>query len=125
MPPTALPGIFCLEGEWDPDLRVRDSVQPLLDLLERLSIARTIHRDVATREELRYYLAKWKQKRYRNYPVLYLTSHGESGCLKLGKETIDLTELGAMLKGAAKGRVIYFGSCMTLNESDVPLKDFA
>lgn len=77
MPRPALPGIFCLEGEWDPDLRRRKSVLPILELLERLDVARTIHRDVATRDELAFYLAKWGQKRYRDCEVLHLACHTE------------------------------------------------
>ena len=61
----ALPGVFCLEGEWDRDLRQRMSVEPVLELLERIRLARYIHRDVATITEFEYYLKKWGQKGYQ------------------------------------------------------------
>lgn len=62
---ASLPGIFCLEGEWNPDdLRSRSSVEPILHLLERLKLATAIHRDVASKAELAFYLGKWVQRRY-------------------------------------------------------------
>lgn len=124
MAPRKLPGIFCLEGEWDGDLRARRSVEPLLELLEKLSIAKTIRRDVATREEFAYYLKKWGQARYADYPVLYIATHGEPGEFDLGKDRVSLEELADMLGTAAKGRVIYFGTCLTLAQYDEDLTTF-
>jgi leucyl-tRNA synthetase len=119
-----LPGIFCLEGEWDSNLRRRESVMPMLDLLERLGIAQSIHRDVATKDEFFYYLEKWGQKAYHDYVILYLASHGDSGCLALGKESVMLEELEDALVGKADGGVIYFGSCLTMVTDDDRLKKF-
>jgi hypothetical protein len=119
-----LPGIFCLEGEWDRNLRNRESVSPLLDLLERLGIAQAIHRDVATRDEFFYYIKKWTQKAYPDYFILYLASHGDSGCLNLGKDTVSIGDLEKALDGKADGGVIYFGSCLTLVTDDELLKRF-
>ena len=98
-------GIFCLEGEWDPDTTVRNSVEPILTLFERLGIAKSVRRDVATTEEMTYYLRKWVQKRYVDYKVLYLASHGVSGTLELGKDSIDVVELADLLRGKCAGRV--------------------
>jgi hypothetical protein len=119
-----MPGIFCLEGEWDADLKRRASVLPMLDLLERLGIARSIHRDVATRDEFLYYLEKWGQRSYHDYFVLYLASHGTSGRLALGKDTVGIDELEDALADKADGGVIYFGSCLTLVTDDDRLKRF-
>ncbi|WP_127783642.1 DUF6642 family protein [Rhodococcus sp. X156] len=122
---AVLPGIFCLEGEWDGDLRRRDSVLPLLDLLERLGHARSIHRDVATREEFDYYLDKWCQRRYASYDVLYLASHGSSGGIGLGGEaSVEIEEIAEQIAGRAEGRIIYFGSCLTLAGEPKQLTDF-
>jgi hypothetical protein len=119
-----LPGVFCLEGEWDRNLRLRNSVLPLLELLERLEVARSIHRDVATIEEFDYYLKRWAQKGYSDYQVLYLASHGDSGSLELGRDSVTLNELGEKLAGRAAGRTIYFGSCLTLARYDDELTSF-
>ena len=118
-------GIFCLEGEWDPDLTVRNSVEPILTLFERLGIAKSVRRDVATTEEMTYYLRKWVQKRYVDYKVLYLASHGVSGTLELGKDSIDVVELADLLRGKCAGRVVFFASCLTLNLQDEELHAFA
>jgi uncharacterized protein DUF6642 len=125
MPTRALRGIFCLEGEWDPNLRGRNSVEPILSLFERLQIAKTIRRDVATREELAYYLKKWCQRGYGSYKVLYLATHGCKGTLHLGKDTLDVNELATMLENKCTGRVIYFGSCLTLALTDEQLQQIA
>lgn len=124
MPRAALPGIFCLEGEWDPDLRRRQSVLPILELLERLDLARTIHRDVATRDELAFYLAKWGQKRYRDYEVLHLACHGDAGSIQLGRDEMGLEELAALVTGKSQGRVVYFASCLTLGLDEDRLVNF-
>lgn len=124
MPPFKRPGIFCLEGEWDTDLRSRDSVEPLLQLLEHLKVAKTIHRDVATYAELEYYLHKWTQAGYKDFPILYLAAHGEEGLLRLGRESVTMEQLGLLLKDRCRGRVIYFGSCLTLNRTDDELTAF-
>ena len=118
-------GIFCLEGEWDPDLTVRNSVEPILTLFERLGIAKSVRRDVATTEEMTYYLRKWVQKRYVDYKVLYLASHGVSGTLELGKDSIDVVELADLIRGKCAGRVVFFASCLTLKLQDEELQAFA
>ena len=120
-------GIFCLEGEWNQDLTKRDSVEPVLELLERLEIAKYIHRDVATRDELDYYLAEWAgdRRRYRSFRVLYLAFHGEPGMIDLGRDTIDLDTLAEPLAGRCGGRIIHFSSCLSLAAGDAELKRFA
>lgn len=118
-------GIFCLEGEWNADLRDRVSVEPILRLLETLGIAPSIHRDVATRDELTYYIGKWEQKRYDDFKVLYLAMHGDSGLINLGRDTFDLDELASLLKGKCAGKAIYFGSCLTLKQDSRRLQQFA
>lgn len=118
------PGIFCLEGEWDSNMRQRDSVAPVLDLLERLRVAQVIHRDVATKQELWYYLKRWCQKGYDDFSVLSLVSHGDNGCLDFGHDKITLDEIAEFIDGRARGRVIYFGSCLTLAQVDEDLTGF-
>jgi hypothetical protein len=40
--------VFCLEGDWSPDLRKRSSVRPLLELMEREHSVdvKAVHRNV-------------------------------------------------------------------------------
>ena len=114
-------GVFCLEGEWDSDLRRRDSVLPVLELLERLGEIKWIYRDVATVSEVEGYLKKWGQRRYDDYPVLYLATHGDKGRLHWGsRQSMTLDELAEALPVSVRGCWVYLGSCLTLfNEGDV------
>jgi len=115
-----LRGIFCLEvGDWSNNLQKHPTVHPLLDLLGQPQSGgiRSIYRDVATKEELEFYLRLWLQQRYgKSYPILYLAFHGAQGEISGPKGTlVSLDELSAMLEGKCKGRVIHFGSCSTLD----------
>jgi hypothetical protein len=58
----ATKGIFCLEGLWDNDLKRKSTVQPILNMLEVNDGVKYIHQDVATIEELEFYLKQWKQQ---------------------------------------------------------------
>jgi hypothetical protein len=108
-------GIYWLEGEWDSDLRKRESVLPILELLERLGQVKMIHRDVATIGEVERYLSVWAQKRYDDYKVLYLTTHGDKGQLLWSRrQSSTLDDVAAALGGAAGGCYIYLGACLTL-----------
>jgi hypothetical protein len=120
----APPGIFCLEGEWDPDLRTRMSVEPVLELLERLGLITAIHRDVATKAELEYYLRKWLQPRYNNYLVLYLACHGSAAGIDLGHDEVSLAALADVLEDGCGNSTIYFGSCLAMDAPDDELKRF-
>ncbi len=112
-------GVFCLEGDWDSDLRYRASVVPVLELLDRSSSPRVRHirRDIGTFTEFEYYLRKWTQKRYEAYPILYLGFHGAPGVLHVGdrrRGPVTLDWLEERLAGKCRNRVIHFGSCGTL-----------
>ena len=119
------PGIFCLEGDWTDRLTSALSVRPLLEMLVPQGISTVpIHRDVATSEELFYYLEKWLQPGYERYTVGYLAFHGEESCIGLGNEEITLDGLADFLGERARGRILYFGSCGTLAAPDEVLRDF-
>ncbi|MCB1232149.1 MAG: hypothetical protein KDN19_17920 [Verrucomicrobiae bacterium] len=112
-------GIFCLEGDWDRDLRTTITVLPFLELLAQVNRPPipSIRRDIGTATEMEYYLKKWCQKRYARFPILYLGFHGDPGVLYLGgdrRATVDLDWLEESLAGKCKGRLIHFGSCGTL-----------
>ena len=126
---TTTKGIFCLEGDWDTDLRKRPTVGPVLTLLEdsHSPPVRFVRRDIGTRAEFEYYLKKWSQRRYARYPILYLAFHGNPGVLHLGdpgSEPVDLDWLEERLMGRCKGRVIHFGSCGTMATHGLRLRRF-
>jgi hypothetical protein len=115
-------GIFCLEGDWWGKVHQRASVRPALDLLNQWDpyyIPYQYH-DVATRDEFDHYVAKWRQNRFRDYPILYLAFHGAPGILSVGdrrssRNNVTLDELAEQLKGACHRRIIHFGSCGILS----------
>jgi hypothetical protein len=107
-------GVFCLEGEWDSDLRKRTSVLPVLELLERLGAIKAIHRKVATTGEVEHYLNLWRQARYDDYPVLYLAAHGYEGSLSWSnRNDTSLDDLADILGETATSCYIHLGSCLT------------
>jgi len=110
----AAKGIFCLEGLWDNDLKRKSTVQPILNMLEVNSGVPYIHQDVATVEELEFYLSRWKQTRYRNFPILYLAFHGEIEALLIGKYEYTLDRLSSLLNESCRNSIIMLASCSTL-----------
>lgn len=118
-------GVFCLEGLWDTDLKVNSSVEPVLQLLNKqYPKLKYIHGDCATPEELRFYLAKWIQKSYRDYPILYLAFHGKEKRIIISGGDIELSEIGEILKGKCDNRIIIFGSCSTLRADKRLIRSF-
>jgi len=116
-------GVFCIEGEWNSNLRDRGSVQPLVEFLAAAdSQLPPIFRRAATEDELMYFIKKWRQ--YKRYTIGYFPFHGEKGALKLGRKTVALDDFGAWLEGACKGRDILISSCRTFDISQSAIAEF-
>lgn len=107
--------VYCLEGDWNKDLRDPSSVQAALMFLQHNFGIQFIHRHCGTKESLLFYLKTWKQKKYKSYPICYFAFHGKPGHLRIGNEFVSLDELAETLKNSCKGKIIHFGSCETLN----------
>jgi hypothetical protein len=113
-------GIFCLEGDWWNDYTRPTSVEHGFALLKSAQHIRYIHRDVATTEEFSFYLDKWLLKKHGSYPILYLAFHGEEGLLRVGDQrrsgaALDFHWFEQQIAGRGRGRMLYFGSCSTMN----------
>ncbi|KMQ52920.1 hypothetical protein CHISP_0141 [Chitinispirillum alkaliphilum] len=117
-------GIFCLEGLWDEDLEEKYSVYPLLTMLEMYSKAPFMHHRVATTGELDFYLSKWKESCFKNYPILYFAFHGESGMILIGSEKYTLKKLSEKLKDSCTDAFIFLASCRTVNVEDELIRLF-
>ncbi len=119
-------GIFCLEGLWAHDLTNKSTVLPILELLQKGSVCNNIYHTCATREELEFFLNKWKQKSISTkYPILYLAFHGKKGQIYItDKSTYSLNDLAVILEGSAKGKVVFFASCETLNTAGRTIQSF-
>lgn len=117
-------GVFCLEGLWNNKLNDKTSVKPMLDLLEVAIDIPYIYYDCATTEETKYLLNKYKAKGYSKYSILYLAFHGMESNINTSNGDISIDEIGEILEGKCKGRIIHFGSCKTLNIDARKLKGF-
>lgn len=120
LPKDKAKGIFCLEGDWAPDLRAYQSVLPVLHLMRDGQDVPYIHRNVGTRPELEYYLSRWTLKKYDRYPILYLAFHGDPSLIEIpggrGEDRhMSLEELSRLLAGKCCGRIVHFGTCSTVN----------
>lgn len=120
-----LGGVFCVEGQWHRDLQDRGSVLPTLELLERLRRIRYIHKDVATPDELAYFLGRWRLRQYDNYRVGFFAAHGDPGRLWLtDHHSVALHDLAEQLAGACDGKRLYFASCSVLRAPAAVVQDF-
>ncbi|MFG2060872.1 DUF6642 family protein [Micromonospora sp. NPDC048871] len=119
-------GVFCIEGEWHPDLTKRWSVRPTLQLLEQLESLRYIHQSAVTRDQLKYYVEQWSLRKYSSYEVGFFALHGSPSQLWLSNsQSTSLHEVATWISpGCWQGRQIYIGACSVLQGSDRDLSEF-
>lgn len=124
-------GVFCLEGDWWGKVHQVSTVEPILSLINKWDpyYVPYVHRDVATRDELEYYLQAWAQRKLARYPILYLAFHGDPNVIHIGDQrlsenTVTLDEMAALLQGRCRGRIIYFASCATLKLHGNAIRSF-
>lgn len=117
--------VFCLEGLWDNNLKITSSVEPILSLLHKqYPRFQYIHMTCATVTEFKFYINKWIQKRYCDFPILYLAFHGEEKKIKLSDGNVEIKELSQILQRQCKNRMIVFSSCSTLKIDKRIIKSF-
>ncbi len=110
--------VFCIEGDWHPDLRQKDTIENALRFMETASGMKVkyIHRHGSTHQELESRINEYEKKRYDQFTIFYLAFHGVPNGLKLGQKTIlTLDELGDMAENKLKNKILHLGSCETLN----------
>ena len=124
-------GIFTFEGDWEPDLKDKSSIRPNLETLRDAYGIKFIHRQIGTPGELRYYVEKWLKKgtgNYHHYWVGHFALHGSPGKIwpgaGEGKVGVSFSKLQGWINGGAKGRVIFFDSCSTIDISDKKIQTF-
>ena len=122
-------GIFAFEGDWEPDLKDKSSIRPNLETLRDAYGIKFIHRQIGTPGELRYYVEKWLKKgkgNYRHYRVGHFALHGSPGMLwpGEGKVGVSFKKLQGWINEGAKGRVIFFDSCSTIDISAKKIQAF-
>ena len=120
-------GIICLETDWEYTRnRMSLHTEPLLEFLGKAWKCRFIYRRVATLSELQFYLNKFNtQKNKADYPIFYLSFHGDTRSIQLEADTlVTLDELAKMADGCFDGRHIHFSSCCTLLGGEKQLAKF-
>lgn len=116
--------VFCLEGDWNKDLKKQNSVQEVLVFLKKNRNINYIHRHCGTRENFIYYINQWKLKKYSDYSILYIAFHGKPMQILIGKEIITLDELADILGPNCHNKIIHLGTCHTLNVDKRHIKRF-
>jgi hypothetical protein len=120
--------VFCLEGNWEH--RHLDSPQTLRYLLELVASCGDIeyvHRDVATKRELEYYIERWGDRAHRGFEFGYFAFHGaEDRAILLDDEDLTLARFATLLAKHQAGRncIVHVASCHGLATSRRQLKGF-
>lgn len=121
-------GIFCLEGMWDSQISNTFSVLPILELLKKSAGVNYVYHNCATREEVDFFLNKWKSNTIRKkFPILYLGFHGGSEFFTIlhnNKTEYTIIDLAEELKGSCAGSVVFFASCQTMNMERAKIQSF-
>lgn len=115
--------VLCLES-WSGDLRHRESVRPLLDVLAEQAPVAFIHRTIDSRAQLVDYLARWS--RLKSYRVCYLACHGRAGKVYIGGDEVGLLDLAKELRDEhidLSGQTLYLGSCDVMGVPRKVLKE--
>jgi len=116
--------IFCLEGDWEKDLRLKKSIKSTLDYLQDCFNIRNIHRNCAVREQFIKYLKDSMLKKYSRYSILYLAFHGDPNSILFGKDSITLNEIAEICENKLHNKIVHFGSCNSLDLDKRKLRKF-
>jgi hypothetical protein len=118
--------IFCLEGDWNENLKIKSSILPALKLLEINNNIDTIYRTCSTFEEFcnRLDTITGNRKIYKNYDIIYFAFHGLKNQIQIGCELITLETISEHFEGKFEGKIIHFGSCKTMAINDEKAKLF-
>ena len=125
-------GIICFETGEFAKYRTENqfAALPLLEFMKQAMGIDYIYRQIATRQELEYYLKKIGDKHFQNkFGVVYFSFHGEPENLCLsqnGKSNVsfdDLAEIAAPYESFLD-RHIHFSSCETLKCDDDIIRKF-
>lgn len=118
--------IFCLEGDWESDLREKSSVQSALKLLEANLVIDTIYKSCCTYEEFcsRLHTLLNDKRSYKKYTIIYLAFHGRKNKIQIGDEDYSLDQIGHEFENQLSDRIIHFGSCKTLFIEEDKAREF-
>ena len=114
--------IYCIEGHHDwGDREVEPSVEPMLQLLQRMGLWDYARRDCATRDELEFWIAHEWNRRCKKRSILYFAAHGDPGLIWLSEEHVSIHGFpDGSLK--CEGCLVHFGACKVLADEDIVRK---
>ena len=110
--------IYCIEGQWNWGKRqVEPSVEPILQMLQKMGQWNYARRDCATLLELQFWLQNEWNTRCRENSILYIASHGSNGCIWLTNQEgyknkeIEIDELAEETAIDCTNCLVHFGGC--------------
>ena len=116
--------IYCIEGNWYDHPNSKQTILPILELLNTFSDIKYIHCRCESKADFFYYLERFTKGYYKNYKILYIAFHGRANRIRIGKEFVTLKEIANVLKGKLTDKIVHFGSCSTLRTTEKNISDF-
>lgn len=123
--------IYCIEGDWNDNLKNELSVRNGLELLKNNLRIDYIYKQASTKEEFfnrinqLYKYDKSSYKKYENFKILYFAFHGYKNGFSLSNNSeISLDEISDKYKNQFHGKIVHFGSCSTLKVGENKLLNF-
>jgi uncharacterized protein DUF6642 len=113
--------IFSLESLWASSTEhPRQSVLPILDIIKMAYNTKVSHLSSNTKTEFLYNLGLAGKE----YGILYLAFHGQSGRVLLRDGELTLDEIAKAMKQDFKGMGVHFASCNIMGEDDAVISKF-
>lgn len=119
--------IFCLEGDWNDNLKVKSSILPALELLQVNANVESLYKTCSTKTEFfaRIHQLLSNKTKYGKYQIIYLAFHGFNGGIQISNdEEITLDEFAEEFEGKLENKMIHFGSCSTLKAHHHEINNF-
>lgn len=118
--------IFCLEGDWETDLRKKSSVQSALQLLEANLDIDTIYKTCSTYEEFcnRIFTLTNDKRIYSKYSIIYLAFHGRKNKIQIGDDHYTLDQIGNQFENIYRIRFYILGVVKPYSSMKKRLKNF-
>ena len=132
-----LRGIFCIETVWY-GATDKTSMRPALQYQHDVYGTPFLYRDAISRKEFFRHLGMWGEMKCgktgedEQYPILILAYHGDTGGILLTDQPeekcesswVCLQDIAKSLEGKCRNKVVHFGSCSTIKDSNGAIGNF-
>lgn len=116
--------IFCLEADWVKNLKYQYSIKPMLELVSKSLNIDYVWKSINNLEGFKFYLHEITKTKYDKYKIIYLAFHGLPNEISVNNEFLNLDDLGDILRNKLKDKIVYFGSCLTLDVEKDQIYEF-